>query len=250
MLFCLEIEFYPKTQFNETPILNFELDAQNTLKYLSIFIFLLLTANILGIAAKLNLEHPYVEDIATLFDFNSEQNIPTFYSSLALLVCALLNLIVAQKHKLSGNPYFLWFGLALIFTFLAIDEIASLHEKLSSVVRRFFNTSGLFFYGWVIPYMIALLVIAAIYSRFLLQLPGKTMILFFVSAFIFVSGAVGFELLAGRQYELSGKDNLHYYMFYTCEEFLEMLGIAVFIYTLIDYISEITDKISINMSSQ
>jgi hypothetical protein len=64
------------------------------------------------------------------------------------------------------------------------------------------------------------------------------MILFLVSGSIFVSGAIGFELLGGRQAELYGKDNVLYCFFYTCEELLEMLGVAVFIYTLLRYMVE------------
>ncbi|GAA3535630.1 hypothetical protein GCM10022394_14040 [Zobellella aerophila] len=61
------------------------------------------------------------------------------------------------------------------------------------------------------------------------------MVLFVFSGVVFVSGAIGFEMLAGRYVELHGKGNLIYSFFYTCEEFLEMLGIVIFIYAVLMY---------------
>ena len=65
------------------------------------------------------------------------------------------------------------------------------------------------------------------------------MILFIVSGAIFVFGAIGFEMLASRQFSIHGdiSGDLMYAVFYTFEEFLEMLGIVVFIYTLLSYIA-------------
>ncbi len=70
-----------------------------------------------------------------------------------------------------------------------------------------------------------------------MSLPKKIMILFIVSGTTFVAGAIGFEMLCGRHHALYGKNDLVYSIFYTCEEFLEMLGIVIFIYTLLLYIA-------------
>ncbi len=75
------------------------------------------------------------------------------------------------------------------------------------------------------------------YLKFLIGLPKRIMVLFVVSGLIFVSGAIGFELLGGRHAELYGTSDLVYTIYYTCEELLEMLGIATFIYTLLSYIT-------------
>ena len=42
--------------------------------------------------------------------------------------------------------------------------------------------------------------------------------------------------MGGMQEELNGTNNILYSFFYTCEELLEMLGVAIFIYTLLTYI--------------
>ena len=62
------------------------------------------------------------------------------------------------------------------------------------------------------------------------------MIMFLISGSIFVLGAIGFELLGGRQADLYGTNNVLYSIITTSEELLEMLGIAIFIYTLLTYI--------------
>lgn len=197
----------------------------------------LLLANILGIISKIYFDHGRLYGLIPLFSFDAEKNIPTLYSSFAIIIASLLLFIIAFTLRKQGSSYFSWLGLAIIFLFLSVDEIASIHENFIGPVREMFNTSGLFYFAWVIPYGIAVVVFVISYFKFLINLPKKIMILFVVSGFIFVSGAIGFELLSGRQAELYGKDNLAYSIFYTCEELLEMLGIATFIYTLLSYIT-------------
>jgi len=119
---------------------------------------------------------------------------------------------------------------------LSIDEISSLHERLIKPVRENLGTSGLLFSAWVIPYGLALILFVAGYLKFLLQLPKKIMYLFCISGAVFVAGAIGLELFEGHHYERHGSIDLTFAVFYTVEEFLEMFGIVLFIYTLLAYI--------------
>lgn len=66
--------------------------------------------------------------------------------------------------------------------------------------------------------------------------------LFVLSGITFVAGAIGFELIGGREAELFGSNNLTYSLYYTCEE---MLGVVIFIYTLLTYIVDHFDSPSI-----
>ena len=200
------------------------------------FILFLLCANVLGIVSKLYFGRGYFYGLVPLFDFNSEQNIPTFYSSIALIISSALLFLIALNCKKNKSSYIPWLGLSLIFLFLSIDEISSIHEKLTVHSREIFGTSGFLYYAWVIPYGLALGVFIILYSKFLLELPKNTMLLFLTSGGIYVLGAIGFESLGGRQAELLGLNNILYSFYYTCEEFFEMLGIAIFIYTLLTYI--------------
>ena len=198
-------------------------------------IFVLLFFNIVGIISKFYLNNN-AYGLIPLFDFSAEKNIPTFFSSVILLFASSLLSIIAVTNKRNGAKYLAWLWLAIIFLYLSIDEIASIHEMLTDPVRKLFNTSGLLYYAWVIPYGIALIVFVVVYFKFLIRLPNYIKRLFVISGATFVSGAIGFELFGGRHFELHGRDNLIYSSLYTCEEFLEMLGIVIFIYALLLYI--------------
>jgi hypothetical protein len=217
--------------------MNIEIHPKAFFKKLLYLIFALLLFNILGLISIFYFSHNHFYGLIPLFNFSVEMNIPTFYSSLALLFASTLLSIIAISHKRTGASYASWLGLAIIFGYLAIDEIASIHERLGLLIKASLNTSGILFYTWVIPYSAALLVFMITYFKFLLRLPKETMILFITSGTIFVSGALGFELLSGLYATASGTKDLTYALLYTCEEFLEMLGIAVFIYSLLKYMA-------------
>ena len=133
-------------------------------------------------------------------------------------------------------PYIPWLGLAIIFLFLSIDETHSIHERFTGPVRESLNTSGLLFYAWVIPYGTGLAVFLIAYYKFLTRLPKTIMFLFLISGSIFVAGAIGLETLANL-YCVSSTTGTIFYVLTTCEEFFEMLGIVVFIYSLLVYMA-------------
>ncbi|MCI5151354.1 MAG: peptidase M48 Ste24p, partial [Candidatus Electrothrix sp. MAN1_4] len=69
-------------------------------------------------------------------------------------------------------------------------------------------------------------------------LPRKTALLLILSAIIFLTGSVGFDMLGGKEAELHGYYSNTYMVLSTIEEFLEMSGIVLLIYTLLDYIEQ------------
>jgi hypothetical protein len=228
--------------------LNICLKPINIFTKLVIIILVLLLINILGIVTKFYFGHDTVYGLIRLFDFDTENNIPTFFSSLVLIYSSLLLFIITTLHRKNGSQYLPWLGLALIFLFLSIDEIASIHERLKLPVREMLNPSGLLYFAWVIPYGIATAIIVAIYFRFVMNLPKRILVLFVISGLTFVSGAIGLELLGGRHYELHGPDNIVYLCMYTCEEFLEMSGSAIFVYSLLLYMSYQFKPLTISIS--
>lgn len=73
--------------------------------------------------------------------------------------------------------------------------------------------------------------------------------LFILSGVIFVSGAIGFELLGGWQDDMHGRNNLLFCVLYTCEELFEMFGVVIFIYTLLSYITSEFGSLAITIKS-
>lgn len=212
------------------------INPRKFLTYNLILIAILLAGNITGIIFKFGFNHDYVYGLVPLFNFDTETNIPTIYSAIALLFSSFLLFNIGHKNKLASAPYAAWLALALIFIFLAIDETFIIHENLIVPVRESLGTSGLFFYAWVIPYGIGLLFFLLIFSKFLITLPKKSLIYFVASGTIFVTGAIGFELIGGQHAEIHGQVNVAYALITTTEELLEMLGIAFFIYSLFHHI--------------
>ena len=154
-----------------------------------------------------------------------------------LIVASLLLLIIGAKHRSNGTNYVPWLALAVIFLFLAVDETAKIHERFLIPVRTAFDLTGLLYDAWVVPYGIAVVVFVIAFSRFLFRLPKETTRWFIASGAIYVTGALGFEMLGAKYVESYGEENIVYAMIYTCEELLEMFGIALFVYALLAYIS-------------
>lgn len=221
---------------------------------LLIIIFFLLFFNIISVISRYVFDlydYHAIKIIYHMFNFNMERNLPTLYSSLALFISSLLLLIIAMKHKSMGSNYLGWFGLMLIFFYIGFDEIAMIHEKVSPLTRQLLNTTGALHFAWIIPYGVLTAIIALVYIPFLLRLPKKIMILFIMSGTIFVSGAIGFEMLEGLAYlHEESKDTLLHAVLCTFEEFLEMFGIALFIYALLSYISDQFDHLTITINKK
>jgi hypothetical protein len=170
------------------------------------------------------------------FSFDEEANVPTWYSSSVLLVCSgLLALIAYSTRRAHGRFARHWAMLAVIFLALSVDEEAALHEGAIRL-RETFRVGGVFYYAWVIPGLIFVTVVAVAFLRFVLSLPRRTRVLFIASAAVFVSGALGFEMIGGARAEIYGKDNLVQDLLTTVEELFEMAGAALFVYALLDYI--------------
>ncbi len=184
--------------------------------------------------------------VVELFDLDGEKNIPAVFSTLLLLSCACLLAVIAHAHRLKGGGYRYWLGLAWVFVFLATDEYFSLHERLVAPMRSLFNTSGLLYFAWVIPYGVALGVFALIYRRFVFGLPIRTRRLFLLAGLIYVAGALGTELFAGQYYEkVQRVDAVGSLVFVTIEELLEMTGLVMFLHALLSHIDDEVGEIHV-----
>ncbi|MFW9261768.1 hypothetical protein [Nostoc sp. CALU 546] len=215
------------------------LSANKTLKLL---LGVVLCLAIISLLANYNVyylpDFPGRDIFRILFDLNSEDNIPTIYSGGALLFCSILLEIIFQAQRLAKNKdVWAWRGLSIVFAGLFLDELIGLHERLTTPLRGTFNTSGFLYYAWVIAGAIFVLLFLLVFGRFVTTLPGKTRRLFFISGTIYVAGAIATELVGGY-YEYYYTPNSMLYVFITTiEEVLEMLGIVIFIYALLSYIS-------------
>lgn len=226
-----------------------EISASSVFKLLLAVIGFLLFAHVVGMFFEHALNHGTVYGLVPLFDISAERNVPTFYSSFALLLSAALLALLARGAHRRRQPWHHWAGLAVVFLFLAVDEFTSIHERLTVPVRETLDVGGYLHYAWVIPYGLLGLILLLVYARFLLRLPRHIAVLFVVSGSIFVAGAIGMEMVGASIAEATSRATLSYDLATTAEELLEMLGIALFIYALLRYASEQMGGLSISLGA-
>lgn len=204
---------------------------------LLIIVSTLIGLSLLGQCAKYLYGHTMLKGFVPTFYVDLESSAPTWYSSAALgLAGMLLALIAAAKIKTADNYRWHWAMLGCLFFSLSLDEIAMIHELPIDPLRERWNTGGLLYYPWVVLGAALVGLVGLLYLRFFLSLPCRTQRGFLLAATLFVGGAIGVEMLSGAHADVFGEENLDYALIVTVEEFLEMLGVVIFIRALLDYI--------------
>ncbi len=219
--------------------MKFSLNKSKVLRNLLIAIGILFIANLLSVYILFNtsgMASKVSRLLIKLLNFNLEANLPTYFSSLVLLANGIILLLIGKGHKALGEKFWHWFGLAAIFVFLALDEMIQIHEQLRAPMEALFNTSGILYFAWFIPYIAIMVIIAIAYFKFMMRLPKQILKLFILAGVIFVSGAAVMEAISGMHAELHGEGTLTYALMYSFEELLEMTGAAIFLYALVSYI--------------
>lgn len=217
------------------------IDRQAVARTLATMIALLLAASLLGQISRFEFGHDQVFGLVRLFNVNAENNIPTFFSVLLAIGSAALLAIIglaSRQHEKNDRPY--WFTLAAGFLFLAYDEAFQVHEQLGDPMRHLMGNThlGLFYFGWVVPGIAIVGLLALLFLKFLLRLPARTRRWLLFSGCVYLGGALGMELVGGKYFEAYGQDTLMYSVLTTIEEGLEMSGFATLIYTLLGHIAQ------------
>jgi hypothetical protein len=184
------------------------------------------------------------------FDLNAEGNVPTWYASTLLLLGAALagyaSLTCARGAESPRGPrrfnpwrwpaHRHWLMACLLLLLMSLDEAAELHEKSILPLRKLVGSNPWLHYPWVLPAVLLVLTVMAASLRFLARLPGRTGLLLVASALAYVAGALGMETLGGWYDSLYGQQNFTYALFAGAEETLEMAGVVLFIYAMLDHL--------------
>ncbi len=200
---------------------------------IGISIFLLL-AHIAAMFSTYALEKDHLLGLVPLFDFDMEKNVPTLFSVCLLLVNSALFAAVwnaGRRNKMSSGS---WLFLCAVFLFLSIDELSSVHEHLSVALNLTFHATGFFYFVWVVPYGIAVLLIAATVMPTIWRLSKQIRFWFVLSAVVYVSGALGLEMVGGKYFETSNTTfDMVYVTITTIEESMEIAGLIILVYALL-----------------
>lgn len=176
---------------------------------------------------------PAVETAVGLLSLSYESNVPTWYASSLLLLAAFALAAIAVDVAARGGAWRRhWWGLALGFAFMSLDEAIELHEHLGGVFGL--DLGGVLYFDWVIPAAVVVLAVAALYLPFLRALPPGRRRGFVLAGAIYVGGAVAFELPLGWWTERAGTDGAGYALIDWCEETLELTGVSLFLLALLE----------------
>jgi hypothetical protein len=183
--------------------------------------------------------HRSLFGFSRLMRLEEEANIPSAFSSLALLACAIVAFANRSRLASSDPDRSAWALLGGFFAFQALDEEAMIHEIGNEIGARaeWGGTPyaiGVFLYIPILVWMVMRL------FPFWLRQERQLRVVLFFAAGIYVAGAMGFELVENQLRSL-GYDNFDLPMriSFVCEECGEMLGVAFFLYAFLRRFAEL-----------
>jgi hypothetical protein len=196
------------------------------------------TLGALGLFAEV-LNHrwhrPGLEPLIAFLSLSFERNLPTWYASSLLLACAVALAAVAIAVVRPGDAFRRhWWGLAIIFGYMSLDEAVSLHEHLGGL----FRLRGVLYFSWVVPAAALVALFGLSYLRFVLKLPPGTRRRFVTAGVVYVGGALFMELPLGWWTERAGDENLGYALIDWVEEMLELGGATLFLLAILRHLAE------------
>ena len=187
----------------------------------------------------LYLEHGVSRDwgIPRHFDLNAEGNFASFFEASPLLIAALVTLALAAHYRAQQAPLAgRWAWLSGLLLFMAIDELAQLHDLFTGPLRRRLDLDfGLFYFTWLLPAVLFLGFCAWYFAPLVRSLPGAIRVRLLVAAAVYFGGAVVVEMVSGFVAE-DGRRSTPYLMVITFEEACEiggvLLGVGVLLHLL------------------
>jgi hypothetical protein len=179
-------------------------------------------------------EHGLVRVLFSLFFIDGEGNVPAIFSTLLFLINAMLFLMVRKAAGLAGDSQKIWLVLSIVFVFLALDESISIHERLIDPLRLALNATGIFYYAWIIPYGIGVVLLAIVAIPVFWRMQKRIRFYFGLSAASYLFAAIGLEMISGKYLVMMNENkDIVWVLMVTLEESLEMVGLIILVYALL-----------------
>lgn len=173
---------------------------------------------------------------ARYFDLGEEQNLPSWIATILLMVAAMSAVAAAQRHPTDTILRRGWYTTAGALAYASLDEATYLHERASDPLRNWLGVGGFLYWAWVLPAIVAVAVLARVLWPFLGRLPADARRDLFVAAGLFLSCAVGLEMLDALAYSVNEEAGVVTELLTIVEECGEMLAVMFFIDTTVRYV--------------
>lgn len=220
------------------------LHRKTIIVWLSAFAAILVYIHIVLHSIMFTTGHDHLFGMLAAFDLNREQNIPTFFAALLLLINAAGIFCVAQDRRFASG-WTLWGILSIL---LAFDEITAYHDEVINAFGYIFSTRGIFDYLWIIPVIVSAAAFGACSRHCARALPPPVKKTIVRAAGLWCAGAIGIEIL-GRMYLSHYTHNTAgYVVLSTIAETLKMAGSIVFLDALLMHIETTHPRLCIDLS--
>jgi hypothetical protein len=187
--------------------------------------------NVLSMAIPALIDHPLTTErgeIRVYFDVFSEGNLPTWWSVALLVLAAVSHAVtgaLAAASRVRGA--WAWFVSAAVLAGLSLDDHTSLHERLERVGKEWVTFERFPGY-WLVPGIIAGLVIAVALGLLAWRLSGVTRWCMIGGLALLLGSAMGMELVQGLLVA-EGESGPLYVLVLHAEELGENLGVLLMI---------------------
>lgn len=177
----------------------------------------------------------------SMFNLDYEQNLPTIYQSIKLIIIGFILFLIAIVFKtLKSKVQYLWGSLATLFVFLGLDEVGQLHENLPAKLQELnpsssvsymeaFKSNGFDSSDWLLFYIPVFILAGIIMVQFLKSLYSENRRLFIV----FMIGTLLFFMVPLVELVNTSPTNelnqQRHWDLIILEESLEMLGASTFL---------------------
>lgn len=138
---------------------------------------------------------------AAFLSLDAEGSVPTWLEVLLFAAVSVAMLLAGRLDKAAGLATArAWRILGWVFLYLSLDELISVHEFFDRV-EVLLPLGGYFYYGWVVVGIAAVGVVAVGFLPFVRRLPRSTAVQLIIAGIVFVTGALGMEMIGGKLFE-------------------------------------------------
>lgn len=156
-------------------------------------------------------------------DLLEEANVAAWWSSVLLLTTGVAHALVGAAARVVRAPEArYWFVSAAVLAALSLDDHTQLHERSGHIGRALVSYDG-FFYYWLIPGLVAGVVVAAALVLLAVRVSGPTRWLLVTGVMVVLSCALGLEFVQGTLIA-AGHHGTAFALVYHTEELGENVG--------------------------